>query len=466
MIRKKKIKRRKKGSGRKSRKIIFSACLSLLALCAVWFLRPAQKIAAGAPNIIIICLDTLRADHLGCYGYRRDTTPNIDRLAAQGILFERTLSQSPWTLPAHVSLFTSLYPSRHGVHRHDLSISKREKLLASLLSRAGYATAGLVDVFLVSRKYGFQRGFDVFRDEGENKGAAVMVDQAIEWLGSGRADKPFFLFLHLYDPHSAYKAPVPFYGRWSGRYESDFEPDTEELFEVRNKRRELSSTELAYTIARYDEEVAYADSQLGRFFDCLRERGLYEDTVIAFLSDHGEEFLDHGGMLHGVSLYDELVLVPLVLRLPRGRLAGRRIAEQVQLIDVAPTLMELAGLAPPRSFQGISLVPYLEGGTRLKDYGGFSEADHMGPGHNVKRCLRTNNYKYYYDIRTKTAQLFDLRRDPGERVDLVSSRAQVAAVMQGKLFRWMESGGRDREVPRLALSPAEQQRLRSLGYLH
>ncbi len=459
-------KKSKRAKGKRG-KAILVLCLGILliGIAAGLFFSP-QQAGPGAPNIVIICLDTLRADHLGCYGYHRDTTPHIDRFAAQGVLFEQTLSQAPWTLPAHVSLFSSLYPSRHGVHRHDLAIRRRDKLFADILSKAGYATAGFVDVFLLSRKYGFQRGFDTFRDEGEDKGAGQMVDQAIEWLSGRQGKQPFFLFLHLFDPHSAYSAPPPFSGRWSKKYPSEFRPDTDSLFQVRTKKRTFAPIELAHVVACYDEEIAYADDELGRFFAYLRQAGLYDSSLIVFLSDHGEEFLEHGGVLHGVSLYDELVMVPLIVRLPQGRLAGRRIAEQVQLIDVAPTLLELAGLRSPRSFQGISLASYMDGSARLSGYSGFSEADHMGAGHNVKRCLRTNEYKYYYDIRTRQGKLYNLLRDPSERVDLSAEYSGLAQEMREELFAWMESEGDERRVPSLKLSAAEERQLRSLGYLH
>jgi len=340
-----------------------------------------------------------------------------------------------------------------------------DKLLAEILQRAGYRTAGFVDVFLLSRKYGFQRGFERYEDEREDEGAKAKVDQAINWLEQRKATQPFFLFLHLYDPHSAYTAPEPFLGKWSGEFPSDFNPDTEGLFEIRQGKRSLSDGELAHVLARYDEEIAYADAELGRLFDHLRDRGVDKKTVIVLLSDHGEEFLEHGGVLHGVSLYDELVMVPLIIRLPGGELAGRRIAEPVQLIDVAPTLIEIAGLAPPRAFQGISLLPYMSGRARLSGYPGFSEADHMGPGHNVKRCLRTGEFKYYYDINTKQGMLFDLVNDPGEKSDLAAARPELAARMSAELFSWMESEGEKRRSPELSLSDSERKRLRSLGYL-
>jgi len=458
-------KRRSKHKHDKRRLALLLGLGLVVALLLVWLLWPGQRIVAGAPNLIVISLDTLRADHLGCYGYARNTTPNIDRLAAGGVLFEQALSQSPWTLPAHASLFTSLYPSRHGVHQHDLALRKGDKLLAEVLQRAGYLTAGFVDVFLISRKYGFQRGFDRYVDQGEDEGARKKVDQAINWLNERTSPQPFFLFMHLYDPHSAYRAPAPFLGKWSGQFASEFEPDTDSLFDERLGKRKLSELERSYVVARYDEEIAYADAELGRLFSYLEELGIDENTAIVLLSDHGEEFLEHGGVLHGVSLYDELIMVPLIIRLPGERLAGRRIREQVQIIDLAPTLIEIAGLESPRSFQGISLLPYIEGKGSLRGYGGFSEADHMDPGHNVKRCLRTNQHKYYYDINTERGMLFDLVNDPGEKQDLATAQPELSERLSRELFSWMETRGDERRSPELSLSTAEQERLRSLGYL-
>ena len=276
-------------------------------------------------NVVLISIDTLRADRLGCYGYARDTSPVIDALAAEGLRFSEAVSVTSWTLPAHATLLTGLYPAEHGLVTDRIRLPESPPTLATILSEAGYHTAGIVSHVYLGSRWGFDRGFAAF-DETLGAGsphsvvAERVVDKALKALGAWREEhggKPLFLWLHIFDPHWAYVPPKP--------YDSLFDPDYEGGVDggyaslrphIRALRRPgesapaLADRDLAHLEALYDGEVRYVDDQLGRFFTALRDAGLWEETLVAVVSDHGEEFMEHGSLEgHQWTLFDEVVMV-------------------------------------------------------------------------------------------------------------------------------------------------------------
>src|SRR6266576_1217533 len=293
---------------------------------------------AVTPNIILITLDTTRADRMGFLGSSRGLTPNLDALAKQCVVFTRAYAQEPLTTPSHAALLTGTYPQFNHVADLGVPLAKDLPYLPDVLRRRGYHTAAFVGAYILDPKShtapGFDRGFDTYdagfhkRRAGEYRYSSVerraedVVKHALAWLNK-HPQGPFFLWLHFYDPHDPYDPPEPFNSRFAS--------------------------------APYDGEIAYTDSVLGKFFATLHTRGLYQGTLIAVAADHGEAFGEHGELRHGIFVYDETIHVPLLFKLPGGRSAGKRIETRVALADVAPTILRLTGLPVPAAMQGQSL---------------------------------------------------------------------------------------------------------------
>ena len=323
----------------------------------------ASGCAVTPPNVILTSLDTVRADHLSVYGYERSTTPNLNRMAREGVAFNLAFAQAPWTVSSHMSIFTSLYPSVHSVD-HLKPQSGTVKTLPEHLKQAGYQTAGFVASVL--RGYGFRRGFDHYFAPSRTRSATIMVDHALKYLARDPAnpvicEQPFFLFLHLFDAHYPSEPPWPF----DTAFVSSVRPDIRQISGSHplSQDKNLSPEELFEVVALYDGEIAYTDYVLGRLFQHLEELGLYDSSLIIVIGDHGEGFLEHGLMNHGNSVYEELVRVPLIMRFPGGRFAGRRVNTPVQLIDITPTILEQVGGKTAAISQGSSLIDLIRPGS-------------------------------------------------------------------------------------------------------
>jgi arylsulfatase A-like enzyme len=323
----------------------------------------------GKPNVILISLDTLRADHLGSYGYNRKTSPNIDLLAKDGILFDRCFSQASYTLPSHVSMLTGLNPVKHNVfssvlHRLDPAMIT----LADRLREKGYLTAAVTGGGIMGSFYGFPKGFDSYNERLtriQGTTAQKIGELAVSWLEEN-GDKPFFLFLHTYQIHGPFLPPPP--------YKSSFlDPDEAEINSrklndligdaYRNYFVPLTDQQRKNLVALYDAEILYTDEvMLKPIFKSLKDQGLYNDTMIIVTADHGEEFYDHGGWMHGHTLYNELINVPLIIKLPHGRFSGTTFENIVRSIDILPTILEELGIGLVQSeIDGKSLIKIIQG---------------------------------------------------------------------------------------------------------
>jgi choline-sulfatase len=406
--------------------------LTSLALLAVT--------AAPPPNLLVVTIDTLRADRLGAYGHAAGATPAMDSVARDGILFEDAVVHAPQTRPSHASLFTGRLPFEHGI-RDNFSkpLDAETPTLASILKQRGYATGGFIGAYPVSRDSGLQRGFDVFddpfsaassvatrRDRSERRGAEV-VDRALEWLETPRK-APFFAWVHLFDPHAPYEPPPPF----AQRFAKDL----------------------------YTGEVAYADSQVQRLLDWIEGARLKESTLVVVTSDHGEGLGDHGEDEHGFFIYDTTLRVPLVLRWP-GRLpAGIRLKGQFRGVDLLPTLLEVLG-APPTPTSGVSRAAVLRAGGKLPDNEAYVESLYASLhfGCAPLRGLRAEGWKY---IDAPRSELYRLAEDPGETRNRMDDRAPVAAAMKARLLA-QDSGTVAPSLPAVDASALE--RLAALGYV-
>jgi arylsulfatase A-like enzyme len=437
---------------------------------------PAGQRSPAKANVILISIDTLRADHLSCYGYFRRTSPHLDRLAADSVLFERAYAQSPNTLISHATMLTSLNPISHGA-RPDRALDESITTLAELFRSHGFRTAGFTaHPTWLNRKMGFAQGFDYFLSG--DRVAPGQLRQALYWLRSlkrqsaGGAEEPFFLFVHLYDVHSDFKkrpyhTGTPFDRLFTGFYEGRFRGCragrcASQFLLLANEHHELlSEDELKWIIALYDGSVAYVDHHLGVFFGELRQLGLMEDTWVVVTSDHGEEFREHGQLLHSQP-YEETARVPLIVRPPGGGFA-RRIAAPVGLVDLLPTLAEAVGIEPEGPIEGRSLLPLIRGTAMEQSppvfWTGYDPTD---------IAVRTGEYTLDSWGKRGSVELYEYGADPGQRVNVARSHRRVTQSLR-RTVDGFEKDQTKKSVKRLArkVIPTREdiQRLKALGYV-
>jgi choline-sulfatase len=403
----------------------------LLGACAG---RPRTD--APAPSVVLISIDTLRADRLPAYGYKPGSTPALDRLAREGVLFEDVFSPAPQTLPAHVSLLTGLAPPRHGVRDNlGFTLGPAPRTLAESFRAGGLATGAAVSSYVLRAQTGVARGFDTFDDHMDlgvgsdslgsvQRDGSAAVESLAAWI-EARGEGRFFAFLHLYEPHTPW-TPPPAHARFAHPYDGD---------------------------------VAYADELVGRFVERLRANGRLERTVVAVTSDHGEGLGDHGEEEHGLFLYREALHVPLVVRLPGGARAGTRVKGVAALLDVAPTLLELAGLSAA-GLDGASLVKAMESG-RTASRPVYSETLFPRYHFGWSELFAVTDDRYRF-IRAPRPELFDRAQDPRERANLMAARASLAAPMEAWLARQVQAGAPPEPQ---AVSAQTQEKLQALGYV-
>ncbi len=392
-------------------------------------------------NVLLITLDTTRADHIGCYGNTAALTPALDSLAKRGVLWECARTPAPLTLPSHSSLFTGLYPAEHGLRTNGMgSLPKSIPTLAERLSTAGYDTAAIVASFVLDRKFGLHRGFEFYDDDQPSVGlkgntherqrdGRLVVESALDWLGRPRR-RPFFCWVHFYDAHHPYDPRVDVFG---------------EQFKTRP----------------YDGEIAYVDKQVQRLLDYLKERRLDERTLVIVIGDHGEGLGEHDEREHALTLYDQSLLVPWIWAGP-GVASGRRVGQPVGLIDFTPTLLDHLGLKSIAGTTGRSLRPGLQGQTVTPGVCYAATDDPLTEhGCSPLRSLSTERWKY---IRSTDPELYDLAADPHELHNLASKLPDQLAECESDLVA-LERRLKPREADAVTLSAKDRQVLSSLGYL-
>jgi choline-sulfatase len=449
----------------------WSEPMRILALLAVLALPACSPGAPEGPNLLLVSLDTTRFDHTSLGDYERDTTPRLRALAAEGASFDLAYAPTATTGPTHATLFTSRLPRDHGVVKNGVELDVRLHTLAEHLASHGWRTAAFVSSYVMSARWGWQQGFghfdDAFEPEdttypgriwegrvvhaGFDRRAAATTARARAWLESQRDGRPFFLFVHYYDPHAPYVPPEPFSGRF---------PVGEE------------APPLVAEIARYDEEIAYTDSQVGVLLDALDELGLSAETLVIVTADHGEGLMDHGHMAHGAQIYEEQVRVPLLVRLPGVVPADLRDAGPAELLDVAPTALELMGVpGAPERFGGRSLAAALRGEASLDpDHPvrlfrrHYAEREGRERPRGEQDGVRLGRWKYIERPSEGEPELYDLEADPGERRNLIHWRPDVADRL-APLLATRPSGLDEGGAKPAGLSDEEEERLRALGYV-
>jgi arylsulfatase A-like enzyme/Flp pilus assembly protein TadD len=423
-----------------------SAKLLLGTLCALAFTAACRRGGNASPaalrplNVVVITIDTLRPDHLHCYGYPKIETPTLDRIAQSGALFENAVTQTPLTPPSHASIFTGLNPPAHKVRNTGgFVLPPNLPTLASLLQARGWETAAFISSAVLKKRYGFDRGFALYDDQMPRPGsgqefledaerrAGDTVNRAVQWVDS-RGDKPFFLWVHLFDPHTPYDPPPPFREQYRDR--------------------------------PYDGEIAYADHELGRLMESVRRKSPAERTLLAVLSDHGESLGEHGELSHGVFLYDATLRIAWLLSGP-GVPAGLRVQPQARTIDLLPTLLDLLGGTAPARIDGTSLVPLLHG---KESDAPVSYAETLFPkialGWAELRAVRTNQWKY---IRAPRPELYDLDRDPRETHNVLDEHAPEVRKLEAQLVAATGATGSEK-VDTAPIDERTLAQLKSLGY--
>lgn len=334
-------------------------CLPAIGLLACLALAACDRGPAGPPDVVLITLDTFRADRIGAYGAAGVQTPALDAFAAESLLFERAAAPMPLTVPSHFSILTGRYPREHGVLNHGMVLPERERTLPEIFREHGYRTGAFVAVSFLAPALGADRGYEAFsRSEEDQRPAAEVVPEALEWVATVPPDEPLFLWVHLFDTHLPYAPEPPWNaaamadseGRWPRLDWVDFERI------ARRRRGNVPAAVLEHAKRLYDAEVAYTDHWVGRLVEGLRARGRWRDTAAVVTADHGECFENGVYFEHADCLFEGAVRVPLMVALPGRHRAGERVAGQASLIDVAPTLLELAGLPLPERLSGRDLV--------------------------------------------------------------------------------------------------------------
>lgn len=397
-------------------------------------------------NVFLITIDTMRADHLGCYGYSKIETPNLDRMAREGVQFRNAMCQVPLTLPSHASILTGTYPLSHGIRDNaGFFLDESFTTLAEVLQPSGFKTGAAVSAFVLDSKWGLNQGFEFYDDQmdpvaegkldlnvAERRGDKSL-QAALKWLEPHKAERLFF-WLHLYDPHTPYNPPDPYRSRYAER--------------------------------PYDGEIAYADQLLGQFVSWLTDNHLLENSLIVIMGDHGEGLGEHQEYAHGMFLYESTLRIPLIVRFPQQEFRGREIQPLVRSIDVMPTILQWLDLPVPASVQGASFLSSVVGGDPPLDRVSYGESYYAKQhfGWSEIQCLRTDRYKY---IKAPEPELYDLQQDPDERHNLISQESDTARALDGRLKELIRQY-------KTQVSPASRQnpwnerdleKLRSLGYL-
>ncbi|MEW6364033.1 MAG: sulfatase [Acidobacteriota bacterium] len=435
-------------------------------------LRPASARSRSRPGLLLILLDAARADRFGCYGYRRSTTPSIDRLASQAAVFERASSEAVYTQAAVGCLLTSLYPEWHGAYLKERALNPATRTLAEILRGAGWRTAMISASPNASSLYGYDRGFECIdelylKSSGKKRlvDAREVTDAAIRRMRSF-PDGGFMLYLHYREPHAPHTPPAPYYGRFSSGYSGPLKGDneTEDIYDRYHARTiKLSPEDLQYMSDRYDENLAYADSQVGRLLDHLATAGIEDSTAVVVLGDHGEAMGEHGRLGHNALLYSEFTHIPLIIKVPGAR--HSTIFQRAGLIDVAPTLADLAGIDfTGLSFQGTSLVPAILEGAHLKDRPRYQRAAGPKPVYG----LLDGRFHYITDSRTGRRELYDVEKDPEEHANMASRLPIKTSYMHQQLQGWIASmPGKDAgaTTQKVVATPEEIEALVGLGYV-
>ena len=439
-------------------------------------------------HVVIISLDTTRADHFGCYGHPWIRTPRTDALAAESVLFTDYMTVAPSTLASHVSLVTGTYPHTHGTPRNGLMVNPANVMLAEILQKAGFHTVGFAGAFSLDSRFGFAEGFDHYderfehlaRDLGpdqDQRSAAAVTDAAISYLDETGIPSRLFLFVHYFDPHAPYEPPPPFDTMYDPQ-DPGAPPDTAAVHARRGQNSDREHPSGRKLALQYAGEVSFMDQHVGRLLDYLRQRGILDQAILLVTSDHGENFWEHEDYFgHGLTTYQTTMRAVCLIRLPNALMGGTRIDQLLASIDILPTLLNHFGLPLPGGLEGeaIDLVhidgplpPRTRFGQATKPW---REVETDPQWHNMRkaRCLRRGSLKFIQTPYAQTEELYDLSVDPEERTNLLAVAKPAISAQAAELRRRLEAWAQSATPLPSRFEPSQRQetieRLRSLGYL-
>lgn len=411
------------------RGVKIAGCLFIVLLIGAWWFFSQRAAPYQCPqcNVILISIDTLRADHLGSYGYPKPTSPNIDAFVPDAAFFSTAVAQAPSTAPSHGSIFTSRIPSQHGaLVTKKQGISPKVPTLAEILKKAGLITGSFNGGGQLGKVFGFSRGFDEHKaysgtDYGDET-LAVRIEEAISWLNRNKG-RQFFLFLHTYEVHAPYAPSAEFASLFKDGYSGPLPQriDQRLINQINRGKVKINAADRDYIVALYDSEIRQMDQGFIRLISYLKAQGLYDNTMIVLTSDHGEEFGERGRVgVHSYTLFDELLLVPLIVKFPGGHFAGTKTETQVRSIDIAPTILDVLGRRIPGGFEGQTLVDAIEG----RPFAEHALSQKDSKARKISTSVRTSRWK------THKARLFDLQKDPGETSDVKSQQPGMFESLQ------------------------------------
>ncbi len=453
------------------------ALLVVLLICFVGYTGYSYYKLSGhtptGPNLLLLTIDTLRADHLSCYGYDRETSPTIDGLARRGVRFDQVYAQRGLTWPSLTSIMTSLYPKTHGVRANEVQLEPQVITLAEILKNAGYRTGAFVTNYFDAPN----RGFDIVKGGVIGDIDKHARDLSLNWLNSFDAKKePFFMWLHLKSPHMPYKPPAKYAAMFDSTYSGIFDGDWAAVDSIYLNQLDMDARDLHHLEALYDAEIRSSDAYLQKVLRQLQTLGIADNTLIVFAADHGEELYEHNHYFyHSCSIYDSVLRIPLIFVLPKVLDEGKVVTNQVQSIDITPTILDLLHVPLRPEFEGSSLMPLLlvdgvDGwhqnfsertasilSTRTPEWKYIYNPDDYHP--NCVSRRHEEGFPYYVG----TEELYDVKKDPREQQDVADEYPEVARELRGQVIHWLETNKKVHKATELTEEAKE--RLRALGYI-
>lgn len=444
------------------------------------------SLAKDRPNIILLTIDTLRPDHLGCYGNAAVSSPNIDRLASTGYLFSQAVTAVPLTLPSHSSILTGVYPPRHGVRLNSQPLPESNTTLAEILADHGYQTAACISVKILGTAYGMGQGFYYFNSimggrvnffylqrrsslfdavvrallDPPNiltRTAKKTTDEVMNWLRRNK-QQPFFLWIHYYDPHLPLDPPEPFAEMYRKSRQGG-----ERIYQVLTDINKVGP--LKVDLRLYDGEVGYVDQQLGRIFSVLEEQQMMNDAIIIFTADHGEHLIEHNYYGHGLRLYDPSLRIPLIIKPAKAITRQERIQDQVQSVDIFPTILEMVSIPAPPDLNGRSLAGLMRNSDTAHHELSYGETRHSGKAEDFCYSLRTVKWKFILWPESQKMELYDLEADPGELTNLAEEKPRISENFKSRLESILTSQKEASGAFEVDLDEETRDMLHALGYM-
>jgi arylsulfatase A-like enzyme len=446
---------------------IGACALALVIILNIFTFIYTRAQTGEGPNIVLISIDTLRADHLGSYGYERNTSPNIDKLAEKGVLFENAYSQAPWTLPSVATFFTSLYPVEHSATSITRKLPDQITTLSEYLKNNFYTTTAVVSNLVLGEKSGISQGFYTYdmkpAGRAKNISSHKVTKMGLNYLNKNR-DEKFFLWLHYMDPH----------GRYLRHQEFDYNTDYSGFLDDKLSPRilnpildVLSEEDMSYVIDRYDGEISFTDFYIGKLLDALDEYGLSDNTIIVLTADHGEEFAERTRIGHGKTVYNELIRVPLIIINPFNEdMKGQRISTVVETRDIPTTILALADIKNTQ-FSGDNIMSQEVESIEQNGNIAFSEGSSSRSKGNLTHGIIYDQWKLIKNLTDNTYELYDMENDPGEKINLIESEKKNLVNTRKDLLSKMNSFKKQRlvELQKVEFTDEEVERLKALGYI-